>query len=204
VMDPSGRFTGETAAIRDGLVSSVDVLRMLVSLGHNGAQKWLTGDLWELYGKRLNIVPMLKSAAEPGRGYVLLATDEVFPQYENFNDSPTHVIGVQTKAGKLGTYAHWVPATDEIMQYSAETELYDYSTERGREELDNIADSHTVEPAVSVLFDSIVPNELRAPMPAKLREPVKKAKEAYLRYEGQNRREVASAAPTALPYGGCF
>ncbi len=62
VADPSGRFCKEPQVPRDGLVSSVDILRLLViSLGHNGSQDWMTGDYETLYGQRHDVLPMLRS-----------------------------------------------------------------------------------------------------------------------------------------------
>lgn len=79
VVDPSGRFTGELNQVREGLTSSVDMLRLLVSLGYNGSQQWLTGHLGALYGGCHNLIPMLQSANAPGRPYVLLTCDGLAP-----------------------------------------------------------------------------------------------------------------------------
>jgi hypothetical protein len=65
--------------VRGGLTSSVDMLRLLVSLGYNGGQQWLTGDAGALYGGRHDLIAMLKSANAPGRPYVLLTCDELAP-----------------------------------------------------------------------------------------------------------------------------
>jgi uncharacterized sulfatase len=200
VADPSGRFTGETETVRAGQVSSVDMLRMLVSFGHKGSQDWLTGDLQTLYGKRLDVLPMLKSAAAPGRDAVLLVTDEVTPGYFNYEDAPMHIIGLRTEEGKLGTYAHWAPGTDTIRRLSVETELYDYATLRGRAELDNINDSPIVPAAVNLLLDRIVPEELRAPLPPSLRSAQQDTFEKYRRFEALSRAaRVKPAVPPETP-----
>jgi len=67
VHDPSGRFVAEPEVVRDGLVSSVDMLRLLVTIGHKGSQHWLKGEYEEIYGKRLDVAAMLQSAKAPGR-----------------------------------------------------------------------------------------------------------------------------------------
>ena len=66
VVDPTGRFAGDIDTVRTGLTSSVDMLPFLVSLGHNGSRDWMTGDLAAIYGKRHDMVPMLRSAASAG------------------------------------------------------------------------------------------------------------------------------------------
>jgi uncharacterized sulfatase len=79
VVDPTGRFTGDIDKPRDGLTSSVDMLAMLVSLGFGGSRKWMVGPLADLYGRRHDMLPMLRSAKAAGRDHVLLATDEQAP-----------------------------------------------------------------------------------------------------------------------------
>jgi len=181
VVDPSGRFTGETEHLRDGLVSSVDLLRMLVSFGHNGSQHWLKGDLADLYGDRLNILPMLRSAKAPGRSYVVLASDEVIPNFANPDNAPLHIAGVQTQLGKLGAYAHWAPGTDTVVRSSLEAELYSYATPEGKSELDNTASSSPLTlPGLAVLLDCIMPEELRAQMPEPYQQASDQAKRKYL------------------------
>ncbi len=182
VVDPSGRFTDQTDVPRVGLTSSVDLLRMLVSFGHNGSQDWLKDDLDTLYGGRHDLIAMLRSADAPGRDYVLLASDELVPGYLNFNGAPIHILGLRTASGKLGTYSHWLPLTDIVRRKTVETELYDYATADGRAELDNLRHSPLIGPAVSLLFNRIVPRELRAPLPTSLRGPQLASKRAYLQY----------------------
>jgi uncharacterized sulfatase len=183
VVDPSGRFTGELNQVREGLTSSVDMLRLLVSLGYNGSQQWLTGHLGALYGGRHNLIPMLQSANAPGRPYVLLTCDELAPGYYNFNNAPSHAIGLRTDSTKLGTYANWVPLTDRIRPESIEAEFYDYATPGGRLELDNLVDDERIAPALEMLLGSIINGELRAELPPYLRAPQAISKGAYLAYE---------------------
>jgi hypothetical protein len=49
------------------LSSSVDILPLLVSLGYNGSQSWMTGDLAAIYGKRLNLLPMVNGGSPDTR-----------------------------------------------------------------------------------------------------------------------------------------
>jgi uncharacterized sulfatase len=208
VVDPSGRFTAETETLRDGLVSSVDLLRMLVDIGHNGRNDWMTGDLEQMYSERLDVLPLLKSAAAPGRDYLLLASDEVVPGYINYNNVPLHLVAVQTQAGKLGTYSHWIPLTDTIRKLSTEVELYDYSTPGGRLELDNIAGRIFTTLGVQTLFDYLVPNVLRAPLPGSLAEVSKHALTHYTLYEAlvlvAPPPQGGKSEPPSHPFGGAF
>jgi hypothetical protein len=110
---------------------------MLVSIGNRGTRDWMTGNLAQIYGNRHDMISMLKSAKAPGRPYVLYATDETAPNYFNFNVAPTHILGLRTEEGKLGVYAEWFPFTSQIIRRSIELEFYDYSTRRGRLELDS-------------------------------------------------------------------
>jgi len=170
VVDPSGRFTGDIDTIRTGLTSSVDILPMLVSLGFNGSQTWMTDMLAQIYDPehRHNLLPMLKSANASGRPYVVFSTDEFTPSIYNFNKSPGHVIAVRTPTAKLGFYADWVKNTTNInFNGKLEFEFYDYSTPGGRAETDNTYNPNN--PAVQKLYkqlvDDIIPHQLRAPLP---------------------------------------
>ena len=103
VVDLSGRFTGDIDTPRQGLTSSVDVLPLLVSLGHGGGRGWLTGQPR----------PDLRRAARPAADAALVAgggpgiraarDDESAPGYYNFNNSPPHLVGVRTQELKFGT-----------------------------------------------------------------------------------------------------
>ena len=206
VVDPSGRFTAETEIPRDGLVSSVDLLRMFVDVAHTGRNDWMTGDLAQMYGDRLDLMPLLRSAEAPGNDYILMATDEIIPGFMEIGNVPMHLIAVQTQGGKLGTYSHWSPTTSEIRKLSTEVELYDYSTPRGRLELDNIAGRPLTALGVTTLLDQIVPNVLRAPLPGNLAEVSSQALKDYTRYEAIA-RFLYPATPSespAYPFGSGF
>ncbi|WP_431269635.1 sulfatase-like hydrolase/transferase [Dankookia sp. P2] len=167
VVDPTHRFTGDIHAIRTGLTSSVDFTPMLVSLGHNGSSDWLRGRLGRIYAKRHDMLPMLKSAAAPGRPYVLLATDELLPARLNFNDAPTHIVGIRTDEAKLGTYAKWAELSTEILPGSMELEFYDYATAEGRAELASRPDDPRAR-ALLRLLERLIPQELRERLPGGL------------------------------------
>ena len=166
VVDPSHRFTGDIDIIRTGLASSVDLSTMLVSLGNNGSRNWMSGPLADMYGERLDLIAMLRSAGAPGRPWVLYATDEIAPGFFNFNNSPTHVLGLRTPEMKLGVYANWYQATSRIDPTSAQLEFYDYSTTKGQLELENAPDDPRAQAMFAQLLDQIIPHELQKPVSA--------------------------------------
>jgi arylsulfatase A-like enzyme len=180
VVDPKDKLIGDIETVRHGLTSSVDMLTLLVSLGHGGSRAWLTGRLAALYGRRHDMLPMLRSAKAPGRPYVLLATDELAAGYFNFDDAPSHLVGLRTKDFKLGVYAHWRRGTTILDRSTIESEFYDYATERGRAELDSTPDDPRAARARRVLLDRIVPTELRAPLPPILQGPQAVERDRYL------------------------
>lgn len=184
VVDPSGRFTGDIDVPRQGLTSSVDVLPLLVSIGHGGGRGWLTGNLGRIYRERLDLLPMLRSSQAAGRPYVLLATDESVPGYLNFNGSPTHLVGVRTPDLKFGLYANWQGVTAQIADDGTlETELYDYSTPAGQAELDNLKADPRIPELKQALLADIIPTVLRAPLPGALGTAQAASKYAYLAYD---------------------
>jgi arylsulfatase A-like enzyme len=188
VVDPSGRFTGNEEHVRTKLTSHVDLLRLLVSLGHNGSSDWIAShpELFKLYSQRHNMIPMLKSQNAAGRDFVLYSIDESAPAYYNFNGAPSHIIGMRTEESKLGLYIDWFPLTDRFNQKTKLLEYYDYDTPDGRLELVNTANRNNKAQADEMdelLETQVIPNELRAPLPARLRPFQTIAREEYLLYK---------------------
>ena len=198
VFDPTGRFTGDIPTIRTGLSSSVDVRRMLVSLGYNGSQSWLTGDLADIYGQRLNLLPMLQSAGAPGRPYVVFTTDEPTPTLYNFNNSPGHVIGLRTPDAKLGVYGQWLSGTTDFDLGTIQLEYYDYQTSGGRLETDNRKNAPAANVLLNALLTNVLPNELRAPLPSAFIPAQTTAKNLYLDYVNLIDQLGASDLPLSI------
>ena len=182
VADPSGRFTADIETPRAGLTSSVDLLPMLVTLGHNGSAAWQHGINSLIYDNRHDVVSMLRSAQAPGRDYVLLAANEVLPA-EN-QKRRQHLLALRTQHLKLGTYAKWSRGTTTVSKRSLETEFYDYGTAGGRAEVSNTPDDPRAARALASLLDNLIPNELEAPLPAAYAEAQAAAKRAYLDCKG--------------------
>ena len=182
VVDPSHRFSGDIEQIRTGLASHVDLSTMLVSLGYGGTRDWMTGNLATIYGNRHDMISMLKSADAPGRPYVVFATDEVIPNFFNFNAAPTHVLGFRTQDTKLGLYSEWFPLTSRMIQPSIALEFYDYSTERGQLELDSRPEDPRATRMMNELLNNILPNEMQQKLPGSLGVQQELSKIAHLAY----------------------
>jgi arylsulfatase A-like enzyme len=182
VVDPTGQFTGDVDTVRDQLTSSVDLVPMLVSLAHNGSTDWIAGNLAKVYGRRHDMIPMLKSAGAAGRRYVLFTSEELAPRF-NFNNSPAHIVAMVTEKAKLGLYSHWLPSTTTIDPESIEIEFYDYGTAGGRDELDNTPDDPRAKRMQQRLLNEIIPSELEALLPPPFRRAQAKARRKAIAYE---------------------
>lgn len=172
VMDPSGRFTDHTNIIRTGLCSSVDLLNMFVTIGNKGDTTWLTKSPYnQIYNNRHDMYSMLKSRYAPGRSYLLFATDEIVPNFFDFNGSPTNIIGFRNEGTKTGVYADWLPLTTHIDPATVQLEFYDYSTEAGQLELISNPNAPRAKMEYDALVDNYIPNELAAPLPGSPLDP---------------------------------
>jgi uncharacterized sulfatase len=182
VVDRRGRFVDQVDTPRQQLVSTVDLAPMLVTLGNGGSRAWMTGDLAQLYGERLDVMPLLASPNAAGRDHVLFSTDELVPDTMNYLRAPTHVFGVRTADAKLGTYSHWLPGTTRPVRETMELEFYDYSTPDGRAETVSTPQSPQAAKLLALLFNQYLPQQMEAPLPVKLRAPQFIARESYLAY----------------------
>lgn len=197
VVDPTGKYVAETDKIREQMVASVDILPMLVTLGHGGDRSWLekTPEYQQLWGKRLDVLKILKDPNAAGRDYVVFTSNEYVPTAVNYLHAPQNVIGIRTNKGKLGTYSFWKPGTsDPERNDTLQIEYYDYATEGGRLELTSTPDSQDAKDMLNFLFDDVIPNELKAPLPAAYQDAQAKALEALLKYEKiADRQSIATA-----------
>ena len=113
VVDPTGRYTRQPEIMRAGVTSHVDLLRLLVTLGHAGSTNWLKGELETMYGGRHDMLARLRSPEAPGRAFVLHTCDEDASPALNFLQAPWHVSGMVTVEGKLGVYSNWRGSTGQ-------------------------------------------------------------------------------------------
>ena len=172
VMDPSGRFTGDTDTIRTGACSSVDLLNMFVTIGNKGDTTWLTQAPYnQIYGNRHDMYSMLKSRWAPGRDYLLFATDELAPGFFNFNGSPTNILSLTTSDTKVGVYSDWLPLSTQIDPTTVQLEFYDYATRAGQLELISKPNDPRAQEGYNALTSNYIPNELAAPLPGNPLDP---------------------------------
>lgn len=183
VADPSGRFTAHQGVPRNQLTSSVDVTPFLVSLGNGGSRSWMRGNLRRMYGRRLDLVPLLRNPRAVGRDHLLFTTDEVCPTGLNWLHAPVHILGVQTHEAKLVTYSHWLPRTTRRVKRGMEIEFYNYATSAGRAELASTPEDPQARVLLRRLFGEYVPHEMQAALPTPtLRGAARQAQKDYLRW----------------------
>ena len=185
VKDLTGTFTGDTSIVRTQLTSSVDLMPMLVGFAYSGQNTWMQGDYQEMYGKRYNMFPLLKSSSVAGLTYALFASDEVCAAEFDFATVPTadgqrtpvHIMGVITAKYKLGVYSRWPAGTVLPSPDGQQYEYYDYSTTGGQQET---ANTYLTTPAAKLIKDDLlnvlVPTVLEAPLPLSYRTAQGKAK----------------------------
>jgi arylsulfatase A-like enzyme len=181
VADPSGRFIGQTDVPRNQLTASVDLLPLFASLGYGGPA-WMQGELAQIYAERLDLVPLLTNPGAAGRDHLVLATDEVVPEFFYFNGAPRHTLGVRTPTSKLGVYADWLPHTATIDPDSIEIEYYDYEAAGDTLELDNLGETEASMALLDRLLNEYVPQQMQQPLPGSMQEASDEAKRSYIAY----------------------
>jgi uncharacterized sulfatase len=166
VRDFTGAFTRDPEIERSQIASHVDLLPLMMNLA-TGGTGWMTGDYQQMYGHRLDLAAILLDAGLPGRPWAVYTSDEHFiPAAMNYLNAPEHVIGLVFCEAKLAVYAHWIPETNLRVPGSHINEYYDYTTYRGRLELESTPDSAAALLAIGLLDLEVIPNELHAPLPA--------------------------------------
>ena len=194
-------ITQDINVVREQLVSSVDLLRMLVTIGHNGSVDWMENpDYKQMWGGNLraNLYGMLQSNATAGRPYVVYSTDEFFKLSPDINDdAPQHVIGCYMDPasgqqwGKLGLYHHWKPNTTEWnVDRPSQWEHYSYAS-GDTKEMNNIA---TSEAEKKFLVDTAVAQQLNLAVPGRYQAAQTAAINGYWAYvEGADFPHVSTA-----------
>ncbi len=182
VRDHTERFATEPDRPRDQLTSSVDLMSFLVTLGHNGSRDWMKGELAELYGRRHDLLSVVRSSQAEGRSKAFYTTDEYVLPALNFNLSPTHIVGVMTPTTKLGIYNYWAPTTVHPLAAGRALEFYDHTTPGGRAELDNRSDDPRAQELLEEWLNDDMPNEVRRPIAASLEPTQRAALEQYLAF----------------------
>lgn len=201
VSDPRGKLAAAPQKVRTGLTSSVDVAPLLLSIA-TGSGDWRRDSHYAHLAGRHDIAAMLEDPSAPGRDYVLHATDEVVTEFAiapYASSAPLHLAAIRTTRGKYGAYSHFAPGSIKPLKKGRETELYDYRTEQGRMEIDNLAGhSAHLEAKLSAMLRKAVKHELREPLPRRLKEAHKRgfddyfhtAKKAALKASERRRRLI--------------
>jgi arylsulfatase A-like enzyme len=177
VRDFRGLAAAAPAVPRTQLTSSVDITPLLLTLA-SGSDEWRREAHYAHLASRHDLAPICAHPDAPGREWVLHATDEDVTEFaiEPYAaQAPRHVVALRTDRGKLGLYSNWrggpAPGLLAVEPSGQEFELYDYSTPAGRAELLNSAGVGDAleEELWATLEEQAIPNELRAPLPARLR-----------------------------------
>jgi arylsulfatase A-like enzyme len=171
VKDPRGVLTAATAQERTQLTSSVDVAPMLLTIA-TGSEEWRREAHYSHLAKRARLVDILGDPAAAGRRFVLHATDEVVTEFavEPYAaKAPLHVVALRTERAKYASYRDWEEGGIEPLSEGEENELYDYSSRMGRLELHNGAGESPLEAGLRGELARAFKDELRAPLPARLR-----------------------------------
>ncbi len=202
VHDPRGIATAATSAPRYQLTSSVDFIALLLTLA-GGSTAWRRDSSLSHLAARHDIAAICAQPDAPGRPWVLHATDEDVTEFATdpyAAEAPRHVIALRTPQGKLGLYSNWLAESIDIDPAGQEMELYDYSTGEGRAELANDVGSSGLEEALrGTLQEQALPGELRAPLPAYLRQAQRAGMNDYFRVEEIEDEKIYSSrnpAPT--------
>lgn len=177
VVDPRGEYTGDEDIVRRGLTSSVDLLPLMVTIGHGGSREWMKGDYRAAYGDHLDLLPVLKRRSGRTRKYVWMSSDEMHAQSLNVGNAPRHVLGVRTEELKVASYTHWTE-DGRRLKGGRELESYDYDTPGGRWELDNFqCESGAARDLLRIMNKE---RRMAAPLPPRWQATSQRAKQIYL------------------------
>ncbi|RMI35278.1 sulfatase-like hydrolase/transferase [Nocardia stercoris] len=173
VYDPRGLLT-PAPGTRQQLTSSIDLAALLLTIG-TGGNGWRSDGRYAHLARRHDIAAVARDSGAVGRPWVLHTTDEhsIEEAAVRFDDNaPGHVIALRTADAKFVRYSHWVPGCPQIDTTAPEEyELYDYSTDGGRLELDNIAAIGSgLRDTMSRLHDQAIDSELHEPLPDYLQQ----------------------------------
>jgi arylsulfatase A-like enzyme len=172
VKDPRGVLTTAPEQLRTQLSSSVDIAPLLLTIA-TGSGRWRSEEHYAHIAGRLDLASILADPNAPGRSFVLHATDEAVTEFaiEPYAaDAPLHVVALRTPGAKYATYSNWPFEGITPKRRGEEAELYDYSTQQGRLEIENSAGNSALEETLRAEYERAFTAELRAPLPRRLGE----------------------------------
>lgn len=184
VKDPTNTWAKNPEIARNQLTSSVDFIALLMTIAQ-GDNSWRSNNKYAHIAERFDMTTVLQDASAAGRPYVLHATDEVAyeesPRAYWADEPPVHVAAYRTAEGKVATYSYWNEVTTEILSEGREAECYDYSTDQGKLELENVAAAgNTLYTTLNEQLNGAINSDLRQPLPDSLKAAQKSAYLAYL------------------------
>jgi arylsulfatase A-like enzyme len=168
VKDPRGKLTAAPEQVRTQLTSSVDIAPLLLTIG-TGSGAWRANPHYSHIAQRPDLAAILADPGAPGRSHALHATDEIVTEFaiERYAaDAPLHVVAMRTPRAKYATYSDWAPEGIEPLARGQESELYDYRSQAGRMELENVAGRSPLEASLRAQLTHAMETELHAPLPA--------------------------------------
>ena len=173
IHDPRGKITVAPNVERTQLTSSVDIAPLLLTVA-TGSDAWRKESHYAHLAGRANLAAIAANPSAPGRPWIAHVTDEIMTEFAPTiyaRVTPRHVIAMRTPHAKYATYSHWKRHSNEITLHAQEHELYDYSTEHGRLELQNLTGLSPIEDKLHhTLEHEVIPHEVRQPLPARLAE----------------------------------
>ncbi|KAF3888133.1 MULTISPECIES: sulfatase-like hydrolase/transferase [Nostocales] len=202
IKDPTKQWVSTPGTERTQLCSSVDIVPLLLTLA-SGDNQWRRQSAFKHLSTRLDIAQILRQPYASGRSYILHTTDELILELVGellvLGKTPNHIIGYRTDKAKLGAYNFWRSGTIDIETKGMEIELYNYSTVRGQQELDNVSNSQPklYKELVSNLFNDAIPNELRKPLTSpELQAIQQQALKDYLSFASQTTQSKSKLGKT--------
>ncbi|OMB99885.1 sulfatase [Mycobacterium sp. NS-7484] len=186
IRDPFGHLTPSAGETRTQLTSTADLAPLLLTIAHGGAG-WRSDSRYTYLAGRADVAAIAADAGAPGRPWIAHATDDMSveemaalmksPLAQKFfgptgsptnipTSAPSHIVAVRTPEAKLGMYTYWKSGSMDIdTSRPRHHELYDYTTDSGIQELDNLAGRSAKQAELQALLDNEVLPELRAPLP---------------------------------------
>ena len=185
VVDPTGRFAGDIDTVRTELTSSVDMLPLLVSLGHNGSRDWMTGDL---AASMANATTWCRCCDRPRRRDGPICFSQPM-SWSRQSSTSTMRPCISPACGRSRRSWRRIPPgyhrTAEIEPGTMELEFYDYATPEGTAEMVSHPDDPRAGEMRDRLLNDLIPNELREKLPGALGEAQELSKKAFLFVEHQ-------------------
>ncbi len=179
IKDPTGGWTPQTKVDRPQLFSSVDLAPLLLTMA-TGNENWRKDARYAQIARRGMISEALLNPKAEGRRYIAHATDEIATLPAQLGGDGTtvypgasHITAVRTRFGKIARYAYWKDGGYQI-DYDQEIdwECYDYRTQGGRLELDNVyhdPEHREFVRAMKKILQVAMATEIQAPVPEPLR-----------------------------------